>query len=44
MSYSFSHDVIDFSDLQEEGKSVKEFPIAALIFGMLDSKSLWDIP
>ena len=44
MSYSFSHDVIDFSDLQEEGESVKEFPIVASTFGILDSKSFWDIP
>ena len=44
ISYSFNHDVIDFSDLHEDGEFVKEFPMAASIFGLLDSKSFFDIP
>ena len=44
ISYSFNHDVIDFSDRHEDGEFVKEFPMAASIFGLLDSKSFFDIP
>ena len=37
ISYSFSQEVIEFSDLQEDGVLVKEFPITASTLGLFDS-------
>ena len=37
ISYSFNQEVTDFSDLQDDGSYVNELPIAASIFGSLDS-------